>query len=148
MHESSSAPQCIAVPIWPEHRFFDPVDGLQRERGGRQPRGLRPEMAEDPGSVRASAHAVLHEGTRGQVRRRPTLHTPRRDRSACSPAHRTGELEHRSSSTTAAAAHHVEIVMSLSARLVLLSGVVVPAGALLVGAYVALVSLALPMHFA
>lgn len=48
----------------------------------------------------------------------------------------------------AAAAHPVEIVMSLSSRLVLLSGVVVPAGALLVGAYVALVSLALPIHFA
>jgi len=52
------------------------------------------------------------------------------------------------SPTTAAAAHPVEIVMSLSSRLVLLSGVVAPAGALLVGAYVALVSLALPMHFA
>ena len=42
----------------------------------------------------------------------------------------------------------LEIVMPLSSRLVLLSGVVVPAGAFLVGAYVALVSLALPMHFA
>ena len=42
----------------------------------------------------------------------------------------------------------MEIVMPLSSRLVLLSGVVVPAGALLVGVYVALVSLALPMHFA
>jgi hypothetical protein len=38
--------------------------------------------------------------------------------------------------------------MSLSDRLVLLSGVVAPAGASVVGAYVALVSLALPMHFA
>jgi hypothetical protein len=42
----------------------------------------------------------------------------------------------------------MEIVMPLSSRLVLLSGVVVPAGAFLVGAYVALVSLALPLHFA
>ena len=49
---------------------------------------------------------------------------------------------------TATAAYLMEIVMSLSSRLVLLSGVVVPASAFLVGAYVALVSLALPMHFA
>ncbi|SFM77522.1 hypothetical protein SAMN05192568_105517 [Methylobacterium pseudosasicola] len=38
--------------------------------------------------------------------------------------------------------------MSLSSRVVLLSGVVVPARAFLVVTYVALVSLALPMHFA
>ena len=37
--------------------------------------------------------------------------------------------------------------MTLSSRIVLLSGVVGPAAALLVGTYVQLVSLALPMHF-
>ena len=68
-------------------------------------------------------------------------------RYACPPAHQARELEHRSSSTTAVAAHLVEIVMPLSSRLVLISGVVAPAGAMLVGVYVALVSLALPMHF-
>lgn len=38
--------------------------------------------------------------------------------------------------------------MSPSSRLVLLGGVVIPDGALLVGAFATLVSLALPMHFA